>query len=100
MADLGTLPGDIDSSAASINDRGEIVGWSQSFTVMRAVIYVNGQIYDLNALIDPTSPLAAFVHLDEAVAINSRGWIAANGTDSRGDQHAYLLIRGDVRDLR
>jgi hypothetical protein len=61
---------------------------------MRAFIYVNGQMYDLNKLIDPTSPAADKVHLDQAVAINSAGWIAANGTDSRDDlQHAYLLIR-------
>lgn len=91
MEDLGTLEGDRESSAASINDRGEIVGFS-SGTDARAFIYANGQMYDLNGLIDPTSPLAGAVHLDAAVAINSRGWIAANGT--RDDQtHAYLLIR-------
>jgi probable HAF family extracellular repeat protein len=93
MVDIGTLQGDTESSAASINDRGEIVGWSGTITT-RAFIYVNGQMYDLNKRIDPTTPLAGFVHLDEAVAINSVGWIAANGTDSRdGLQHAYLLIR-------
>jgi len=96
MVDIGTLQGDNNSSATSINDRGEIVGWSnRAFSVIRnAFIYVNGQMYDLNKLMTPTRPLASFVHLEEAVAINSTGWIAANGTDSRDDlQHAYLLIR-------
>jgi len=51
-------------------------------------------MYDLNTRIDPSSPLAGVVHLDEAVAINSVGWIAANGIDRRdGLEHAYLLIR-------
>ncbi len=94
MIDIGTLQDDSESSAASINDRGEIVGSSGTITSTRAFIYVNGQMYDLNKLIDPTSPLADVVHLDEAVAINSRGWIAANGVDSRdGLPHSYLLIR-------
>ena|SRR6201987_4552136 len=96
MTDLGTVEGDTESSAASINNRGEIVGSSYipaPFST-RAFIYENGHMYDLNKRIDPTSPLADVVHLDEAVAINSLGWIAANGTDSRDDlQHAYLLIR-------
>lgn len=94
LSDLGTLPGDFESSAESINNFGQVVGWSSSFVSTRAFIYVNGQMYDLNTRIDPTSPLADVVHLDEAVAINSTGWIAANGTGSRdGLRHAYLLIR-------
>jgi probable HAF family extracellular repeat protein len=91
MLDLGTLDGDSDSSAAAINNRGEIVGSSGTeqstasgveFAPQHAFIYTNGQMYDLNKLIDPPispSPFGEVVQLYGAVAINSAGWIAANG---------------------
>lgn len=94
MTDLGTLAGDSGSSADSINDTGQIVGVSQSDTSKRAFLYANGHMYDLNSLIDPASPLAGAVALQEAVGISANGWIAVNGTDSRdpGWTHAFLLI--------
>jgi probable HAF family extracellular repeat protein len=92
MLDLGTLEGDTESSAASINNLGEIVGSSGS----RAFIYTNGQMYDLNGLIDPISPLGGVISLYEAVAINSAGWIAANGLRTFNEGFdilaTYLLI--------
>ena len=50
-------------------------------------------MYDLNTLIDPASQLEGVVKLESAVSINSNGWIAVNGKDTR-DQlgHAFLLI--------
>ena len=94
MTDLGILAGDTDSSASSINDKGQIVGTStDSVDHGRAFLYQNGQIYDLNTLLDPTSPLAGSIKLTEAVSINAKGWIAANGTDTRDNfTHAFLLI--------
>jgi probable HAF family extracellular repeat protein len=94
MTDLGTLAGDSTSSADSINDSGQIVGVSQSDTASRAFLYENGQMYDLNSLVDPASPLVGLVTLDEAVSVSSNGWIAVNGTDSRdpGWTRAFLLI--------
>ncbi|HEY6514898.1 MAG TPA: DUF3466 family protein [Steroidobacteraceae bacterium] len=94
MTDLGTLAGDSSSSANSINDSGQIVGVSQSDTVSRAFLYENGHMYDLNTLIDPASPLAGLVSLQEAVGINANGWIAVDGTDSSdpGWTRAFLLI--------
>jgi probable HAF family extracellular repeat protein len=94
MRDLGTLDGDSSSSANSINDSGQIVGVSQSDTTTRAFLYEKGHMYDLNSLIDPASPLAGLVSLEEAVGISANGWIAVNGTDSRdvGWQRAFLLI--------
>ena len=94
MTDLGTLAGDSTSSANSINDGGQIVGVSQSDTVSRAFLYENGQMYDLNALIDPASSLTGLVSLQEAVGINGNGWIVVDGTDSRdpGWTRAFLLI--------
>lgn len=91
LSDLGTLPGDATSSADAINNNGEIVGVSLDVDGnSRAFIYVNGQMYDLNSLIDAASPVAGSVKLEEAVGINSSGWIVANGMRD-GQQHAYLL---------
>ena len=102
LSDLGTLPGDATSSANAINEHGEIVGVSRDVAGVnsRAFIYVNGQMHDLNSLLDTASPIAGSVKLEEAVGINSHGWIAANGTRD-GRQNAYLLrgARGD-RDER
>ncbi len=94
MTDLGTLDGDTNSSADSINDSGQIVGSSQSDTTKRAFLYESGHMYDLNTLLDPASPLAGSVSLQEAVGISANGWIVANGTDSRdpGWTRAFLLI--------
>lgn len=94
LTDLGTLSGDSSSSANSINDSGQVVGESQSDTATRAFLYENGRMYDLNSLIDPATALAGLVTLEEAVSINSNGWIAVNGTDSRdpGWKRAFLLI--------
>jgi probable HAF family extracellular repeat protein len=94
MTDLGTLSGDTSSSASSINDNGQIVGQSQGNSTSRAFLYENGQMYDLNSLIDPASPLKGVVSLEDAVSVSSNGWIAVNGTDSRdpGWKRAFLLI--------
>lgn len=95
ITDLGTLAGDLNSSANSINDGGQIVGMSSNDTdVQRAFLYQNGQMYDLNSLIDPASPLTGLVSLQDAVGISANGLIAVNGTDSRdpGWTRAFLLI--------
>lgn len=96
MIDLGTLQGDSESSADAINDAGTIVGRSGpcvvNFTASRAFLYSNGQMYDLTALIDRASEFYGLVSLTEANAINSNGWIAATGTDSRDNlKHVFLL---------
>jgi len=94
MTDLGTLDGDSASSADSINDSGQIVGSSQSDTASRAFLYENGQMHDLNSMVDPADPLMGLVTFEEAVSISANGWIAVNGTDSRdpGWKRAFLLI--------
>jgi probable HAF family extracellular repeat protein len=99
MTDLGTVPGDVDSAAYSINDRGQIVGYSVDAAGSgRAFLYDKGAMYDLNALIDPTDPLAGFVTLEEAVSISQNGYIAVNGADSRdsganaGTWRAFVLV--------
>ncbi len=98
MTNLGDLPGGSDVSLAyGINNSGQVVGYSGATTGTRAFLYGNGVMTDINSLIDPTSPLALYVTLTEALAINDSGWIAANGTDSRtGATHAYLLSSAPV----
>jgi probable HAF family extracellular repeat protein len=85
MQDLGTLGGRVGEGLA-INDAGEVVGAS-SFSMVdntvHAFLYANGQMLDLNNLIDP----ALGLNLDGATAINDQGQIVANGTNLQ----AYLL---------
>lgn len=95
ITDLGTLAGDLDSAANSINDSGQVVGVSaDAADTQRAFLYQNGRMYDLNSLIGPSSALAGLVSLQDAVSISANGWIAVNGTDSRdpGWTRAFLLI--------
>jgi probable HAF family extracellular repeat protein len=92
LQDLGTLGG-TGSAALGINASGEIVGKSATTgdLAQHAFLYTNGQMYDLNAL-DTSSPLATYVTLTQGTAINTQGWIVADGVDSRtGQQHGYLL---------
>jgi probable HAF family extracellular repeat protein len=99
MTDLGTLAGagQYQSGADGINDSGEIVGYSDinSQHVHHAFLYINGQMQDLNSLIDPADPLQPYVTLSEATAISCAGDIAAFGSDSRdgSHQHGYLLLQ-------
>ena len=76
MQDLGTLPGDVNSGAIGINDRGEVDGVSfDASGNMRAFVRQNGVMTDLNTLIPADSPLnLLFAH-----GINSRGEIVGFG---------------------
>jgi probable HAF family extracellular repeat protein len=99
MKDLGALGGD--SEASAINASGQIVGKSriekkaQHFwngpPATRAFLYQNGVLTDLNSLV--MGSLADAVTLQEGVAINDSGRIAATGVDRRtGARRAYLLV--------
>jgi probable HAF family extracellular repeat protein len=86
------------SQANSINDRGEIVGWSDLHpgagqpSAPRAFAYRRGQMTNLMSELDPADPAGQTAVLTNAVAINCDGWIVANGFDSvTGADHAYLL---------
>jgi probable HAF family extracellular repeat protein len=97
MADLGNLAGVPGwySQADGINDQGEIVGWADSNVsgteTQRAFVYVSGQMYNLTFNVYQRD---LNVRLTEAVAINCKGWIAANGYDIRtpDTKRTYLLI--------
>jgi probable HAF family extracellular repeat protein len=89
MHDLGTLPGDVQSAGTSINDRAEVVGPSVDGSGnLRAFLWKDGRITDLNTLIPADSPLFLLF----PSAINSRGEIAGFGATSTGDIHAFLAI--------
>jgi probable HAF family extracellular repeat protein len=70
MTDLGALPENNNSAAASINSRGWATGQSQSSTIdpalgfpeYRAVLWKNGQIIDLGTLGSGTESLGIFVN--------------------------------------
>jgi probable HAF family extracellular repeat protein len=100
LGNLASIPG-WDSKADSINDAGEIVGWSDSIvngmSTHRAFLYVEGEMLNLQFYIHDRDPN---VRLTEAVGINCDGWIAANGfnVNSPDVSRAYLLIpRGKPR---
>jgi len=104
MVDLGNLANDpkLTSAALGINDRGEIVGTSQvrltadNSVAQRAFVYSSGKMLSLTFQIETQSPLFGKVKLTYAMAINCKGWIAANGFDASSLQnHAYLLIPRD-----
>ena len=71
VRDLGTLAGDTSSSASAINNRGLIVGYSNS----RAVVWRDGTVTDLNSLL----PANSGWELVSAKAINNRGEIVGYG---------------------
>jgi probable HAF family extracellular repeat protein len=91
MLDLGLLSGDVDSAGLGINEGGEVVGASIGtggpLVTVRAFLWQNGVMSDLNALVQKDSPL----YLLTAFAINDAGVIAGFGVNpSTGDIHAFL----------
>ena len=89
MQDLGTLAGDVSSSAIGINDAGVVVGTSlDASSNLRAMVWQNGTMTDLNTLI----PADATLSLMLACSINAHGQIIGlamqKGTT---DLHGYLL---------
>jgi probable HAF family extracellular repeat protein len=77
---------------ASLNNAGQVVGYTVMNSVTTPFFIANGTTSNLNALISATDPNRPFVTLTRAVAINDKGWILANGLDSRTSvSGAYLL---------
>jgi probable HAF family extracellular repeat protein len=92
MRDLGTLPGDVNSAALAINDRGQVVGISYGAHGPfdgsgKPFLWQNGLMTDLTSLVPADSSLAVVF----AGAINSRGEIAGFGATVHGDLHALVL---------
>jgi len=86
LIDIGTLPGGKQSFAHGINRPGDVVGSADSGETLRAVIYRDGALTDLNTYLAAS---AGWV-LNEARAINDSGQIVGTGLIN-GQQHAFLL---------
>jgi probable HAF family extracellular repeat protein len=98
MTDLGTVGSDPESQANGINSRGQIVGSSFMFDSAGSGIDLHGflwedggPIVDLNTLV----PHGSGATIKFAFEINDRGEIAAGGTNSNGDTHAFILVPCD-----
>ena len=102
ISDLGTVAGDNNSSANSINNKGQVVGGSwfwdgQQTTALHAFLWEGeGPSVDLSTLITNPTDLS----LNEASFITDRGWIIVNGTLPNGDVRVGILIpEGDAENL-
>jgi probable HAF family extracellular repeat protein len=83
IVDLGVLPGGSFSYAIGINDRGDIVGCSESVGGQHnGVLWSGGQMINLNTVVPPGSS-----RIEDARAINNAGMIVG-----WGNGRALLLI--------
>lgn len=91
MRDLGSLPNLRNSTALDINSLSEIVGFAYSDTETRATMYLDGQVYDLNAL---TENVPSNYILTTASGINDQGWIVGYGAapGTLNQQRPFVLI--------
>ena len=86
MRGLGSIPRIPDSKAAAINDKGQVVGNAYFKRDEAALLWQNGRVYELNALVPPHSGWK----LQNALGINSRGQIIGNGIHN-GIRRGFLL---------
>ena len=86
MRGLGSIPRIPDSKASALNDKGQVVGNAYFKTDEAALLWQNGRVYELNALVPPHSGWK----LQNALAINSRGQITGNGIHN-GIRRGFLL---------
>lgn len=87
VIDLGVLgrEGDVHG----INDSGQVVGWSYLSNYQRHALYwETGTLYDLNDLLHE---LSSGWTINDALAINDRGQIAANGCHTIFGCHGLRL---------
>lgn len=84
---IGKLPGFNFSRAFGINNAGVIVGSASRVGAQTAIIYANGQLVDLNTLLDPS--VTGWTLL-EARGINDNGQIVGTGRIN-GEIQAFVL---------
>jgi probable HAF family extracellular repeat protein len=93
MRDLGSFGGP-NSEAKAVNDRGQVVGGSDTTLscsscnpIRHAFVWENGKLTDLGTLGGSS----------EAVAINARGWIIGWSETTSGAVHAVLWTASSGR---
>ncbi len=91
MTDLGVLPGKTESSAALINDAGQVAGWSCDVALCRAFLYRNGVMTDLGVL-----PGGTMSHVS---GMNEAGQVVGNSRDPALFCHAFLYTNNAMTDL-
>ena len=86
------IQGIVPVSQNSINASVQVVGITPSdlITSGHALMWVQGTLYDLNTLIDPSDPLVSSVTLTAGIGINDSGQILAGGTIN-GLQQTFIL---------
>jgi probable HAF family extracellular repeat protein len=95
MLDYGAFPGavaTVPGCCHTINDRGEIVGFSiepNNPYFGRALIWQGTEPKDLNAFVRDPGP---FVQLTGAFSINDAGEIVCQGVTNTGELHACLAV--------
>jgi probable HAF family extracellular repeat protein len=93
VTDLGVPAGDDNSEANSLNDNGQIVGdagvgFIETYAPDRALLWQNGERFDLNTLI----PADSGYYLIIATDVNARGQIVVYAVQlSTGNIHAAIL---------
>ncbi len=88
MHDLRPFGNNPDAVALGMNDHGQVVGGSGDFfQPFQAVLWQNGTVTDLNALI----PANSGWQLLQGNAINSQGQIVGYGMSPAGHFHGFLL---------
>ena len=91
IMDLGTLPGDAYSVAYSINDAGQVVGWSNNTaTELHAFLWESGTMTGLGTLPGDTS--------SQAFGINNAGQVVGASLTS-STTHAFLWQNGTMTNL-
>jgi probable HAF family extracellular repeat protein len=88
--DLGTFGGN-ESRAIAINERSQVIGWSQrSNGAVHAFLWHGGHMRDLGTLGGRRS---------EPAALNERGQVVGTADTKSHEGHAFLWANGRMRDL-
>ena len=92
MQNLGTLPGNVQSYANGINDKGQIVGYCMTSEYLQtAFIFSGGIMQSLGSIATNSDSLAN--------GINNKGQVVGSSVVSGGAVHGFLYSGGVMQDL-